>query len=85
MEQVEEEEHQRSLAGITRVLYKVESRPAIGQQPTEFAVEVSIPGWQPGNGLNDCRIFSCSVVASAWENLHAPGVEPCVHPVSIEL
>src|SRR4051812_38415088 len=39
-QQVEQEEDQRSLARIGRVLNQVERRPAIGQHPTEFTIKV---------------------------------------------
>jgi len=85
VEKVEEEEHQRPLVGITRVLNKIERRPAIGQHAAEFTVKVGVPRWQPSNRLNDCRVFSRPVVASAGQDFRPPGVEPGVHPISMEL
>ena len=74
VEQVEEEEHQRSLTGIGRVLNEVESRPPIRQHPAKFAVKVGVPRRKPSNRLCDGRIFVCPVVASA--------IRICTLPVS---
>jgi hypothetical protein len=54
---VEQEEDQRSLAGIGRILNKVEGCPTIGQHPAEFAVQVGVLRLEPSNGLGDGRIF----------------------------
>ena len=52
-QQVEQEEDQRSLTGIGRVLDKVEGGLAIGQYPAKFAVKVGVLRPQPSNGLDD--------------------------------
>jgi hypothetical protein len=41
-QQVEEEEHQRSLVGVGRILDQIESRPAIGHHAAQFAIKIGV-------------------------------------------
>jgi hypothetical protein len=45
VQQVEQEEDQRSLVGVCRVLDQVEGRSTIGQHPTKLAVQVGVLRW----------------------------------------
>jgi hypothetical protein len=72
-------------AGIGRVLDGVEGRPAIGQHPAKFAVEVVVLRREPSNGLGDGRVFLCPVVAPTRQDLRFARIEPGVHPIPIEL
>ena len=84
-QQVEQEEGQRPLARIGRVLDQVERRPAIGQHPAEFTIKVGILCRQPSNGLGDAGVLLGPVVTSPRNDFHSACIEPGVHAVSVEL
>jgi hypothetical protein len=58
VQQIEQEENQRSLTGIGRVLDKVERRSAIGQDSAEFAVEVAFCTGKPPMAFAMAGYFS---------------------------
>src|SRR5215470_15380638 len=84
-QQVEEEEDQRPFAGVGRVLDQVKCRPAIGQHPTKFAVEIGVPRRKPSYRLCNGRVFIGPVITPPRQDLHSASVEPGVHPIPIEL
>ena len=59
-QQIEQEEDERSLAGVAGILDEVEGRPAIRQHAAEFTVEVGGVGRQVDDGLRDAGVFSRS-------------------------
>jgi hypothetical protein len=75
---------ERSLPGVTGILDQVERRPAVREHTAEFTVQVSILRRQLGDGLGDGGVLVGPDVASSCQDLHAAGVEPGVHPVSVE-
>jgi hypothetical protein len=85
VQQIEEEEDQRSLVSIGRVLDDVKGSPTIREHPAKFPVKVGVPRREPSNGLGDGGVFLCPVVAPARQDLRSARVEPSVHPISIEL
>jgi hypothetical protein len=76
---------ERPFPGISCVLDQVERRPAIGEQPEEFTIEVGVPHRQPRNGLGRRGLLVGPVIAPAGQDLHLAGIEPGVHAVPVEL
>jgi hypothetical protein len=83
-QQIEQEEDERSLAGVAGILDEVEGRPAIRQHAADFSVEVGGVGRQVDDGLRDAGVFLGPVVAPARQDLNFAGVEPGVHPIPVK-
>src|SRR4051794_10408831 len=62
---VEQEEDQRSFAGVAGVLDQIEGRLPIGEHTAKLAIKVDGLGRQPGDLCRDGRIFGGPVVAPA--------------------
>src|ERR1700730_16124092 len=66
VQQVEEEEDQRSLTSISRVLDKVECRRTIRAHAAKFAVKIGAPHREPSNRLGDGGVVLCPVASRLW-------------------
>jgi hypothetical protein len=84
-QQIEQEQDQRTLAGIAGVLDQIERRLRIGEHTAEFAIKVGVLRRQSGNRLGDSGVFVRPVVASAGQDLHSAAIETRVHPIPIQL
>ena len=84
-QQIEQEENQRTLAGIAGVLDQIESRPSIGEHTTEFAIKVGGPRLEFGESFDDYRGIWRSSRCPGGSGFEPSGIEPGVHPISVKL
>jgi hypothetical protein len=62
-----------------------EGGDAVGEDPTQLAVEICLARAERRHGRGDRRVFMGPVEPGSREQLHRAEIEPSVHAVAVEL
>jgi hypothetical protein len=85
VEQIEAEKDERCVAVFEGILDQVEGGATIGQDTTEFAIQVRSVGRQRGECAGDRRVLIRPVVAASCKDFHSTSFQSSVHAVAVEL
>src|SRR5215472_6444221 len=84
MKEIEQEERQSVATGVRRILDQAEGGPAVGPDPAQLAIEISLTGRKRRHRSGYRGIFMRPVDAGAGQQSDRALVQPRMHTVAVE-